>query len=127
MEGKFEKLFFSDKEKYAVVIAFFDWMIRSDFKHILNTLSKDTSYGDEVLGCNLPSLFDNEDGYFEDGVEFYLNDIDIKIDFQMYIRCLELAYKIYTEENGDDKGVKNSLLIIKRKYITRLKNIRKVY
>lgn len=118
MEGKFEKLFFNDKEKYAVVIAFFDWMIRNDFKHILNTLAKDTGYWDEVLGCNLPSLFDSEDedGYFEDGVEFYLNDIDIKIDFQMYIKCLELACKIYKEENGDDKEVKNNLLIIQRRY-----------
>ncbi|MCI9080698.1 MAG: hypothetical protein HFH68_17645 [Lachnospiraceae bacterium] len=118
MEGKFEKLFFNDKEKYAVVIAFFDWIIRSDFKHILNTLAEDTSYGDEVLGCNLPSLFDSEDedGYFDDGVEFYLNDIDIKIDFQMYIKCLELACKIYIEENGDDKEVKSNLLIIQRRY-----------
>lgn len=118
MEGKFEKLFFNDKEKYAVVTTFFDWIIRSDFKHILNTLAEDISYGDEVLGCNLPSLFDSEDedGYFENGVEFYLNDIDIKIDFQMYIKCLELACKIYTEENGDDKEVKNNLLIIQRRY-----------
>ena len=55
-------------------------MIRSGFKDILDTLFKDISYGDEVLGCNLPSLFDSEDedGYFKDGVEFYLNDINIK-------------------------------------------------
>ena len=45
MEGKFENLFFEDKEEYAVVIAFFDWMIRSGFKDILDALSKDISDG----------------------------------------------------------------------------------
>ena len=117
MEGKFENLFFEDKEEYAVVIAFFDWMIRSGFKDILDTLFKDISYGDEVLGCNLPSLFDSEDedGYFKDGVEFYLNDINIKIDFKMYIRCLELACKIYIEENEADEEIRNNLLIIKKR------------
>ena len=119
MEGKFENLFFEDKEEYAVVIAFFDWMIRSGFKDILDTLFKDISYGDEVLGCNLPSLFDSEDedGYFKDGVEFYLNDINIKIDFKMYIRCLELACKIYIEENEADGEIRNNLLIIKKRYM----------
>ena len=124
MEGKFENLFFEDKEEYAVVIAFFDWMIRSGFKDILDTLFKDISYGDEVLGCNLPSLFDSEDedGYFKDGVEFYLNDINIKIDFKMYIRCLELACKIYIEENEADEEIRNNLLIIKKEVYVNLNN-----
>ena len=81
MKGKFEELFFEDKEKYAIVIAFFDWMIRSDFKGILNTLAQDMSYGSEVLGCNLPSLFESEEeeGYFDDGVEFYMMEILKKV------------------------------------------------
>lgn len=119
MKEKFEELFFDDKEKYAIVIAFFDWMIRSDFKGILNTLAQDISYGGEVLGCNLPSLFesDEEEGYFDDGVEFYLIDNDIKINFQMFISCLELAYKIYEKENGENEDIKNNLNKIKKRYL----------
>lgn len=116
MKGRFEELFFSDKEEYAIVIVFFDWIIRrSDFKEILSTLAKDTGFGSEVLGCNLPSLFENkEDGYFDDRVEFYLNDDDIKIDFSMYVKCLELACKIYIEENREEEEIKNCFLSIKK-------------
>ena len=119
MKEKFEELFFEDKEKYAIVIAFFDWMIRSDFKGILNTLAQDMSYGSEVLGCNLPSLFESEEeeGYFDDGVEFYMIDKDIKIDFQMYIKCLELAYRIYIKENGENEDIENNLINIKKRYL----------
>lgn len=119
MKGRFEESFFSDKEEYAIVIVFFDWIIRrSDFKEILSTLAKDTGFGSEVLGCNLPSLFENkeEDGYFDDGIEFYLNDDDIKIDFSMYVKCLELACKIYIEENGEEEEIKNYFLSIKKRY-----------
>lgn len=119
MKEKFEELFFDDKEKYAIVIAFFDWMIRSDFKGILNTFAQDISYGGEVLGCNLPSLFESEEeeGYFDDGVEFYMIDNDIKINFQMFINCLELAYKIYIKENGENEDIKNNLNKIKKRYL----------
>ena len=51
MKEKFEELFFDNKERYAIVIAFFDWMIRSDFRGILNTLAQDISYGSETIGC----------------------------------------------------------------------------
>ena len=119
MKGEFEELFFDDKEKYAIVIAFFDWILRCDFKEIFNNLAKDISYGGDGLGCNLPSLFESEDedGYFNDGVEFYLNDNEIKVDFKMYIKCLELACRIYVKENGIDEEIKSNMLIIKRRYL----------
>ena len=117
MKSKFEELFFEDKEKYSIIITFFNWMMWRDFEGILNMLAQDISYEHEALGCNLPSLFDSEEeeGYFNDGVEFYLLDEEIRITFQMYIKCLELAYKIYIEENGEKEEVKNNLLIIKKK------------
>lgn len=119
MKEKFEDLFFEDKEKYAIVITFFDWMIRRDFKGIINTLARDVSCGTEVSGCNLPSLFDSEEeeGYFDDGVEFYMFDEDIKVDFQMFIKCLELAYEIYIKENGENEDIKNDLITIKKRYL----------
>lgn len=118
MKGKFEELFFDDKKKYAIVIAFFDWILRSDFKEVMNILAKDMSYGGEVLGCNLPSLFESadEEGYFNDGVEFYVDESEIKVDFQMYIKCLELAYRIYVREKGEDEEIKDNLLTIKKRY-----------
>lgn len=35
----------------------------------------------------------------------------------MYIRCLELACKIYIEENEADEEIRNNLLIIKKRYM----------
>ena len=118
MKGKFEELFFDDKKKYTIVIAFFDWILRSDFKEVMNILARDMSYGGEVLGCNLPSLFESvdEEGYFNDGVEFYVDESEIKVDFQMYIKCLELAYRIYVREKGEDEEIKDNLLMIKKRY-----------
>lgn len=74
--------------------------------------------GSVLLGCNLPSLFESadEERYFNDGVEFYVDESEIKVDFQMYIKCLELAYRIYVREKGEDEEIKDNLLTIKKRY-----------
>ena len=127
MLDRFDKEFFDDNKKYGIVIDFFLLMFpssiffqRYNFKEALNDLIHGSGYGDEYLGCCLSTLYDedekDEEGYFEDGVLFYECDAKVIIDYPMFVKCMELAYKIYTEEYGEDEEVKRDLQIIKDRY-----------
>ena len=123
MQNKFKERFFDDKKKYSIIIAFFDWMLRTDFKHILQCFAEDISFGSDSGGCNLPSFLndkdgeeDENDGEYLDGIMFYECDVETIIDYSMYIKCIELACEIYMEEHGEDEEVKRDLQIIKDRY-----------
>ena len=81
-------------------------LVRSGFKDILDALSKDISYGDEVLGCNLPSLFDSEDedGYFKDGVA---TGSDYKAVADNNRRGLEIASDAFRRDNFSIRCINN--------------------
>lgn len=94
----FRNVLMVDVKHYDSVISFFDLVLRrGDFLDILQLISKDISYGSEVSGYFLPANFENEneEGYFENGVMFYLNDEEIWMDDAMFIRCLEFVGEIY--------------------------------
>lgn len=98
----FSNVLMVDVKYYDSVISFFDLMLRrGDFLDILQLISKDISYGSEVSGYFLPANFEdeNEEGYFENGVMFYLNDEEIWMDDTMFIRCLEFVGEIYFKVN----------------------------
>lgn len=120
MKNKFKERFFDDKKKYGIVIAFFDWMIRSDLKGILQCFAEDSSFGSDSGGCVLPSIFNDKDdeevGEYFDGIMFYECDLETIISYSMYVKCLELACEIYMEEHGEDEEVKRNLQIIKDRY-----------
>jgi hypothetical protein len=117
---KFEDEFRYDKQKYWIIVNFFDSMLRHNFIKILNYMGKDISYGGEVTGYNFPSSADEEDGdYFDNGVMFYFNDNDIVIKYEMFVDCLELAAKIYYEtgiSNEDKVIIANNIEMIKKRY-----------
>lgn len=118
MVSALKQLFGEDEKKSGVVIAFFEYMIKSDYKKIIHILAKDESYGSEALGCNLPSLFDSDDeeGFFDDGIEFYEMDKEVKISFSLFIKCLELSYQMYARDNGKDDEIEKDLNTIRDRY-----------
>ncbi len=115
--SKFERRF---RDEYEIVISFFDWMLRDDFRDILHYFAKDCGYSYNEFGVVFPSLYSkdekDEEGYFDDGIVFFEHTSEMKIDFSMYVKCLELACEIYMEEHGEDEEVKRDLQIIKDRY-----------
>ena len=94
----FSNVLMVDVKYYDSAISFFDVVLRKgDFLDVLQLISMDISYGSEVSGYFLPANFENknEEGYFENGVMFYLNDEEIWMDDAMFIRCLEFVGEIY--------------------------------
>lgn len=118
MNYSFEEKFFDNREKYAIVINFFNYMLNDDFGEILHYLAMDMSYGEENIGCNLPSLFDEEgeEGFFNDGVVFYEGEAEIKISFSMYVKCIQLACDLFLEKKHDNTEVIKDLEIIQERY-----------
>ena len=121
MKSKFKEQFFDDKKKFYLLIAFFDWMLRYDFKRILQCIKEGGGYCSEYYGIFLSSDWDEEgdeedENYFEDGVMFYELDEKIIIGYPMFVRCLQLACKIYMEEFGEDEEIKQNLRIIEERY-----------
>ncbi len=116
-KSKFERRF---RDEYEIVISFFDWMLKDNFRDILHCFAEDCGYSYNEFGVVLPSLYSkdekNEEGYFDDGIVFFEHTSEMKIDFSMYTKCLELACEIYMEEHGEDEEVKRNLQIIKDRY-----------
>lgn len=117
----FRNVLMVEPKNYDSVIAFFDLVLRKgEFLDVLQLISKDISYGSEVSGYFLPANFEdeNEEGYFENGVMFYLNDEEIWVDDTMFIRCLEFVGEIYFEENHptEEKAIfHHSMMLIREK------------
>ena len=124
MDEQFEDRFFDDHDKYFTVIAFFMWILEraKNFKERIHDFSKEIGFGNEVLGCIFPTIFESpdEEGYFEEGVEFYGivgNDEDeIVIDYVMFLKCVELAYSIYSEKYGRDEEIEKDIEYMHEKY-----------
>lgn len=122
MDELFKERFWDDKDKYFIVIAFWEWVLEepNDFKHRIHAFSKECGYGSEVLGCNFPTIFESpdEEGYFEEGVGFYGFDDedDIVIDYAMFVKCAELAYSIYSEKCGRDEDIEKDIEFMHKKY-----------
>ncbi|SFS10356.1 ribonuclease toxin immunity protein CdiI [Anaeromicropila populeti] len=122
-ESKFSLKFPYDKEKYGVVIYFFEEMVsyQRNFKRNLEYMSQDISFSTEATGYYFASSCDEEDiengDYFEEGVFFFLNEDDVIIDYEQFYTSLKLACQIYLEDYPEDKDfVEERLSMIKKRY-----------
>lgn len=124
MEEKYLDRYIYDKEKYHLVILYFQYMLRIDFMDALDTMSKDISASNGHIGYFFASGCDEEDiengDYFENGVMFFFGNDDfdeIIVDYSIFYNSLKLACNIYLDENPDDYEVVNQKLrIIKDRY-----------
>lgn len=100
---KFGEKFRYDKHKYHIVINYFENMIKNDFLSKIEHMGREMSYGSDISGITFPNIFEDpeEEGYFEEGVMFYLDTEEIIIDYKMFIECIELATQIYLEQKND--------------------------
>lgn len=124
MKEQYLKKFPYDKEKYNLVIRYFQYMLGNGFLRILNFMKDDKSLSSQSIGYSFASNCDEEDketgDYFEDGVMFWFghDDFDeLLVDYSLFYNSLKLACDIYLEENANDyQIVKESLKIIKNRY-----------
>lgn len=124
MREKYLENFPYDKNKYHLVIQYFQYMLGDGFLRILNYMKDDKSLSSQSIGYSFASSCDEEDkdtgDYFENGVMFWFgyNDFDeIIVDYSIFYNSLKLACEIYMEENSDDNQIVNeSLKIIRNRY-----------
>lgn len=120
MDELFKERFFDDKCKYLIVIGFWEWVLSkpNEFKYRIHRFSEEIGYGTDRVGCNFPNIFESpdEEGYFEEGVEFYGWEEEIVIDYAMFVKCAELAYSIYSENYGKDEDIEKDIESMHKKY-----------
>lgn len=124
MKDKYLEKFPYDKDKYYLLIYYFQYMLGDGFMRILDYMSNDSGLSSQSLGYSFASNCDEEDketgDYFENGVMFWYgyNDFDeIIVDYPIFYNSLKLACNIYLDENPDDYEVVNQKLrIIKDRY-----------
>ncbi len=126
MKDKYLEKYPYDKDKYYLVVQYYQYMLGNDFLRILNYMRDDKSLSSQSIGYSFASSCDEEDketgDYFETGVMFWFgyNDIDeIIVDYTIFYNSLKLACEIYLEENVDDYQIVNeSLKIIRNRYLS---------
>ena len=123
-EESFLNEFQYDKDKYFIVVYYFQYMLRSGFKRILDFMSQNKDISTDSIGCCFASNCDDEDkenrDYFENGVMFWYGYEEIEkviIDYQMFYQCLALSCQIYLNSNPDNEiFISPKLNIIKNRY-----------
>lgn len=116
--------FIYNKDKYYLLIYYFQYMLGGNFIKKLITMSEDISATNGHIGYMFASGCDEEDiengDYFENGVMFFFGNDDfdeIIVDYSIYYNSLKLACGIYLEENPKDyKIVNEKLEIIRMRY-----------
>lgn len=119
MIKEFRKKFPYDINEYYIVYLVFDRMLRDDFINMLNLLKRDISIDKDGIGYYLPSIFEHEDeeGYFDDGVMFYLQNEEQKLDFKRFMQCIKVACEVYVDINpSKNEYIQTTLMFLENKY-----------
>lgn len=91
-------------EGCEIVEGYFSAALKFEFIKKLEYMSKGISLGSEVLGYNFPDSYDvGDDGYFEKGIEFYINNQNIVISIEDFLSCLKVVCELYLTNNPEDK------------------------
>lgn len=80
-------------------------LLKFNFISHLERMSQNIGYGAEAYGYNFPDIFDScdEEGYFEEGVEFYFVKTGEVLSEEQYHQYLKIACEIYLESHPEDK------------------------
>jgi hypothetical protein len=101
--GYFEFLNLFPKGKgNGAIIGYLHYMYNNDFVEILNKMSIGISQGSEYYGYNFPDVYDDpaEEGFFEVGVQFYVNNCIQVVSNQVYIQYLKIVCDEFKRHNS---------------------------
>lgn len=99
LDGKLIKF-----EGCEIVEAYFSAALKFEFLKKLEYMSKGISLGGDVFGYNFPDSYDiGDDGYFEQGIEFYINNQNVVIANEDFLSCLKVVCEVYLTDNPEDK------------------------
>lgn len=98
----------------TLLSACFKILLNHDFLDKLKLMSEKIGFGNNIYGFNFPDIFDEGDigseGYFENGIEFYLHNSSIVLDYSTFYEYIKIISGVYVEKNQKDEMLVNVYL-----------------
>lgn len=106
-------LYFPKNRDYFTLIDFFYFISKYDFKKVVEYISREVGYSDGVKGVFFSTSFEKwDEEYFEEDILVFVNDKEVNVSWQIFVEYLEIANKLYVEDEKEDKEEMWNLLNI---------------